>query len=83
MVTFHTVMTVNKIYIVVPSCDVMNNRELCKQLLLGVHAHIINLITQQSSDIDFAAGKPRQDPVLNKHTAKHNMYIYIYIYAAY
>ena len=42
-----------------------------------MQAHIINLKTYQSGDVDFTADKPGEDPVLNSHT--HNAHTYTYI----
>ena len=40
----------------------MNNRLLYK---LYMQAHIINLKTYQSGDVDFTADKPGEDPIIN------------------
>ena len=42
-----------------------------------MQAHIINLKTYQSGDVDFTADKPGEDPVLNSHT--HNAHTYTYM----
>ena len=46
-----------------------------------MEAHIINLKTYQSGDVDFTADKPGEDPVLKSHT--HNTHTCTYIYMKY
>ena len=52
----------------------MNNRLLYK---VYMQAHIINLKTYQSGDVDFTADKPGEDPIINSHT--HNTHTYTYM----
>ena len=48
-----------------------------------MHAHIINLKTFQSSDVDYTADKPGQDPVLNSHTHNTAIATHTYTYMKY
>ena len=57
----------------------INNRLLYK---LYMQAHIINLKTYQSGDVDFTADKPGEDPVINSHTHNTHTYTWSIVYVA-